>query len=196
MDSMDILQWRTNSFTGQQIRYWSKGFFNHTGAVIKYSSFGEDHRWTLEAIATGLHEVYLSDKLAEHNGLCYWFKLADIFEPFRKEAALWLMRRKGKPYDYRSLFKNILGSVFADAKSLFCSEAIFLAWHWAAVKTWSPLLQHLRCEINTEPRAILFIDKGMEKYYSMYPEQRPKAPTPANVLEVLNITEPGGIQLI
>lgn len=189
MQTMDCLQWRTNGIVGSIIRWKTGGYYNHTGAVVNFKFIdGDVRRWTLEAVGKGLMVNFLSTVLSAHDGEAWWYPLKSAFDTHRNAAAVWLMERAGSGYDYTSLIKNLAGAVSADAKALFCSEALFLAWHFRAVQSWAHELEHLRYKVDDEHKRALFMDVGMHQYYEKhYPQDRPKAPTPANVLEVLGL---------
>jgi len=131
MKTGDLLQWKTNSIIGALIRWRTGADVNHSSLVIKFSEYeGADmRRYTTEALEHGTVLNYLSRRLYDHDGECWWYPLKDEWDNNRRteigERALELI---GLPYDYGSIFKQIFGKVSAGARSLFCSEYCYLSY--------------------------------------------------------------------
>ena len=125
--SMDLLQWQSHSILGVLIRLKGGGA-NHSGAAFIFEAFGRTRYMTGESLEGGLRANYISRRLKEYKGKVWWHRVLPEFEQYRQGAAEWMADMIGVKYDYRSLLKNALGHVSADARELFCSEAYFLAW--------------------------------------------------------------------
>jgi len=69
----------------------------------------------------------LSSKLRKYKGRAYWHRLIDDLNPYRSKLDEYVWLNIGKPYDYNSLFRNILGRVVSDTSKFFCSEIVGLA---------------------------------------------------------------------
>lgn len=125
----DLLQWRSATALGWLIRKFSKAKDNHTGGAILFKEYQgkERRRFTLEALEHGYVLNLLSRRLESHKGECYWHALKPEYAMFRVPIGSEMLKFCGLPYDYRSLFKQALGRVSANARSLFCSEAFYLA---------------------------------------------------------------------
>ncbi len=170
MKTMDLLQWRSNSLVGRIIRAKTGGMVNHSGVVMSFPDLTRERKWTLEAIGKGLVLNPLSRTLENYHGQAYWHPVKPGFEREAVFAAGWMMDRIGTRYDYRSLFRNLLGKTVADAAALFCSEAVFLGWQAAAVNLGVKTLKHL-------------IDIS-------------RAPVPAEMPPVLRVYKDEGVRLI
>lgn len=102
---------------------------NHVSSVIRLSEYeGEErHRYCLEALEHGFVLNRLSRRMESFDGDVWWFPLKSDFDPRRTDIGRNLLSYVGVPYDYGSLFRNILGHVSADARRLFCSEAYYIS---------------------------------------------------------------------
>lgn len=129
MKTGDLLLWRSNSLLGATIRFFSKGPFNHASIVMCFPEYeGEEcRRWTTEALEHGTVLNLLSRRLDKYDGQVWWFPLKDDWEQQRSIIGRRALSMIGIGYDYKSLFKNILGKVSAEARRLFCSEYYFLS---------------------------------------------------------------------
>jgi len=128
--SGDMLEFRSNGFTGRAIRFFSKQNVNHTALAValdEYMDYREPHKFLLEADAPGIVLKLISKELTGYGGQVWWTPLKAKYDALRGDIARWSMLQIGTKYDTKSLFKNILGRVNADAKKLFCSEFYFLA---------------------------------------------------------------------
>jgi len=127
MRTMDLLQWQSHSILGVLIRMKGGGA-NHSGAVMIFNAFKRWRYMTGESLEGGLRANYISRRLKEYKGKVWWHRVLPEFEQYRQGAGEWLADRIGVKYDYKSLFRNAICHVSADARELFCSEAYFLAW--------------------------------------------------------------------
>ena len=152
MTTMDLLSWRSRSVVGKIIRAKTGGQYNHTGVVMRFPSLDgpESRRWTLEAVGKGMSLNFLSRALEHHHGEVYWQRVRPGFEKEAIFAASWMMEQVGVPYDYGNLFKNIFGKTVAEAGALFCSEAVFLGWQFAAIHLGIKALNHI-LSMKTSP---------------------------------------------
>jgi len=125
----DLLQWRSATALGWLIRKFSKAKDNHTGGAVLFKEYQgkERRRFTLEALEHGYVLNLLSRRLGSHKGECYWHALKPEFRIFRVPIGIEMLKFCGVPYDYGSLFRQVFGHVSANARNLFCSEAIYLA---------------------------------------------------------------------
>ncbi len=127
----DLLSWASDSAIGWLIRKFTKSDVNHSGLVIRFADYeeknGASRRFTLEAIR-GIELHLLSRRLREYKGKVYWHALQERFADKRPLLGAIALKHTGVPYDYRSLFRNALGKVSADANKLFCSEYVYLTY--------------------------------------------------------------------
>jgi hypothetical protein len=130
MKTGDLLQWESDSFIGWAIRLKTNSNVNHSSVVIKLAEYEglERRRFTDEALEHGVVLNYLSRRLENHAGHCWWYPLTDSWDGERQLIGERAMSFIGIPYDYDSLFKQLVGSVSADATKLFCSETCFLSY--------------------------------------------------------------------
>lgn len=130
MRTGDGLGWESLTFVGGGIRLIKGGDINHWSTIIRLAECeGEsgERRYHTEALERGVYPNLLSKRLLEHNGRVWWYPLRAEEEWRREKAAENLALMWGTPYDYGSIIKQILGSVNADARRLFCSETGFIA---------------------------------------------------------------------
>lgn len=145
MKTGDCLLWRSRSALGWLIRKFSKAPVNHAGLVIRFASYAgiRDRRWTLEALSSGVELSLLSKALKDYKGQVVWLPLdpRGITTEQRDEMGSWAMLHHKTPYDFSSLFKQVLVRVSVDAKRFFCSEYCYLAWKAAKINGL-PKLKH------------------------------------------------------
>jgi hypothetical protein len=129
MKTGDLLLWHSTSVIGGLIRTFSKGEYNHASMVMCFKDYeGEKkRRWTTEANEKGTILNLLSRRLEAFNGYVDWFPLKDEWNDKREIIGANALELIGIPYDYKSLFRNILGRVSTEARELFCSEYYFLS---------------------------------------------------------------------
>jgi len=130
MKTGDLLQWRSDSLVGALIRWRTKSGVNHSSLVLRLSEYEglERRRWTTEALEHGTVLNLLSRRLETFGGECWWYPLQDSWNEYREKVGEWALKMIGVPYDYESIFKQIVGKVSADARALFCSEYCYMAY--------------------------------------------------------------------
>lgn len=130
MKTGDLLQWRSNSLVGGLIRWRTGSIFNHSSLVLRLQEYeGAEHRrYTTEALEHGTVLNFLSRRLEKYDGEVWWCPLKDEWESRRQEIGERALSLIGIPYDYKSLIKQIIGKVSAEATSLFCSEYCYLSY--------------------------------------------------------------------
>jgi len=129
MKTGDCILWQSRSVIGWLIRKFSRGNVNHASLVISLSEYGElkDRRFLLEALGE-IELRLLSKRLEKFSGKVWWYPLKDKYDAYRDRMGEWALLEIGVGYDYKSLFRNILGRVSANAKEFFCSEYCFIGW--------------------------------------------------------------------
>lgn len=134
MKAGDCLLYRSKTLLGWLIRIFSP-IYNHAGLIIPIDAYQgqECRRWTLEALEHGVTLNYLSRRLEEAEADVWWYALKEEYDDRRAKVCEWALAQAGQPYDYDSLFKNILGRVSINARELFCSELAFMAWRFAGI---------------------------------------------------------------
>lgn len=123
----DILYWRSKSLVGSLIRARTGGWGNHISQTNRMSEYEglERRRYHTEALERGVYPNLLSRRIREFDGSVRWLPLKDEWDSKRTEIGICMAEMWGTPYDYPSLFWQIIGKVSTDAKQLFCSE---FAW--------------------------------------------------------------------
>lgn len=125
----DMIEWRSRSALGSVIRFFSKQKVNHTGIAFvleNYGGYEGNHVFTLEAEPGGIRNNLLSAQLEKFDGEVYWSPLKPEFDHLRHKGIDWALECVGTPYDFKSLFKQALIKVSAEARKLFCSEFTFI----------------------------------------------------------------------
>jgi hypothetical protein len=127
MKTGDMLAWAGNSWISRIIRARS-GPYSHTSGIIRLSEYEgmERKRYTIEATEKGLVLARLYNDLLHYDGHCWWYPLVESWDCLRQGIGEKALDAIGTPYDFGSLFRNALGHVSANAKSLFCSEAWYI----------------------------------------------------------------------
>ncbi len=135
MRTGDCILWTSHSVLGWLIRKFSNSPFNHASLVICLEEYRglTDRIFHLEALEGGIEFNLLSQRLLNHRGSALWLPLKPSFDLLRPKIGAWAFEQVGTPYDYGSLFKQILGRVSAEATKLFCSEYCYLAWKNAGI---------------------------------------------------------------
>jgi len=128
MRTGDLLQWHSRSVIGALIRWKTASDVNHSGVVLCLREYetAEHRRWTLEALEHGLYPNYLSRRLEAFNGRVFWHPLKPECRAMSETIGTNMMAMAGIRYDYGSIVRQLFGRVSADARDLFCSEAVFL----------------------------------------------------------------------
>ncbi len=135
MKTGDMLQWHSNSLLGLGIRLRTQAKraqyekdhdinVNHTCMVIRLKEYeGEERRrWTQESLEHGVTLNLLSRRLEQFDGSVWWYPLKPEWDAKRTAIGQMAMSLIGVPYDYDSIFKQIIAKVSVDARNLFCSE--------------------------------------------------------------------------
>ena len=129
--------WKGNDLLGRAIRMFST--FSHASLIVRLEQYQglKDRVFLVEALATGLELRLMSERIKDYNGEVFVFTpsgLGTTQQASIRDFAL-VECAKGIPYDYGSLFANILGHVSEDCRKLFCSEFVWLAWLQARLVT-------------------------------------------------------------
>jgi len=123
--SGDVITWEGKGLVSWLIRRWSKR--SHASMCLDLADDnGDDRRYILEAWEGEFNMRLLSKRLERYPGKAFWHSLNPELDPYRKTIEYNSLSLLGTKYDYESLFANMLGHVSANAKKLFCSEAICL----------------------------------------------------------------------
>lgn len=133
MRSGDVILWKGNGFISWLIRRFTS--FSHASLVLRLKEFRDlkDRRFLVEALAPGVELTLLSRRLRGYSGEAWWFPLKERYVDERATIAAWALNQVGKPYDYGSLFKNVLGRVNENANAYFCSELVFVSFKHAGI---------------------------------------------------------------
>jgi hypothetical protein len=115
-----LIIWRTGNDGPIQLSHW--------GGIIRMTEYEglERRRFTLEALNIGFYPDCLTNYIKNYSGHIWWFPLKDEWNLKRQLLGERAMALIGTKYDYKSLFKQVLGSVSSDVNKLFCSEAWFI----------------------------------------------------------------------
>ena len=130
MRTGDAILWEGSGLLSWLIRRWSK--YSHASLIVRMERYGDlrDTVFLVEALATGLELRRLSQRLEGYAGKAFWFQPSDLTtwqrDMIRSEALK--ACGAGIGYDYKSLFRNILGHVSMNARSYFCSEFVWDMW--------------------------------------------------------------------
>ena len=123
--SGDVITWEGKGLISWLIRRWSNR--SHASMCLDLADDnGDERKYIIEAWEGEFNMRLLSRRLKEYSGKAFWHHLNPELDPFRKMIEYNSLSLLGTKYDYKSLFKNMLGRVSANAKQLFCSEAICL----------------------------------------------------------------------
>jgi hypothetical protein len=126
IQTMDLIQWHGDSLVSKIIRWKTGGAETHSGVACRLADV--DRVMTLEAISKGAVPNPLSKVLGKYNGKAYWHPLKEAYRPFVAHAFNWMYEKIGTGYDYESIASHLFGRVSPDARSLYCSEYVFLGW--------------------------------------------------------------------
>lgn len=129
----DAILWKSRGVIPWLIQRFSA--FSHASLVVRLDRYEEftDRIFLVEALAAGVQLRLLSERLKNHRGETFWFKPIGLSHSARTRigtSALDVCAR-GIPYDYGSLFRNMLGRVSLNARRYFCSEFIWDMWRKA-----------------------------------------------------------------
>jgi len=126
IQTMDLIQWHGESLVSKIIRWKTGGSETHSGVACWLADV--DRVMTLEAVRKGAVPNPLSQVLRKYNGKAYWHPLKQEYRPYVAYAFNWMYDRIGTGYDYESIASHLFGRVSPDARSLYCSEYVFLGW--------------------------------------------------------------------
>jgi hypothetical protein len=130
----DLLLWRSHSVIGWLIRLFSKAPVNHASLVLRLNYEGlRDRRFVLEALESGIVLRLLSERLSDYKGEVHWYPLRRKFNRRRPLIRNYALIKVGTPYDFGSLFKQLITRVPSDSKKFFCSEYCFMAYRAAGL---------------------------------------------------------------
>jgi hypothetical protein len=136
ISSGDLLEWRSKSFIGWLIRFFSKNDKNHSSLCFgldKYLRYKKHRKFILEADASGVNLRLLSRELNAFTGEVYYYKLKSKYDKYRPAIERWACTHAGSDYDFGSLFKNAACKTNADIRKFICSEYVFCAMVAAGV---------------------------------------------------------------
>ena len=133
MKTGDMLAWHSNSLIGAGIRWKtvpsgipkdSPLSINHTSTIIRLKEYERLQRrvFITEALENGVVLNLLSKRLEEFDGYVWWYPLKRSWDAERQIIGERLLSVVGTKYDYRSIFKQLFGSVSVDLRQFFCSE--------------------------------------------------------------------------
>ena len=135
MQTGDLLLWRSHTVIGWLIRLFSKATVNHASLVLRLDLYEEfrDRRFILEALEPGIVLRLLSERLSNYKGEVYWYPLLECYDEHRPRIRNWSLVQVGTPYDYGSLFQQIVQRVPTNPSRFFCSEYCFMAYEAAGL---------------------------------------------------------------
>ena len=124
-----LLEFDAHGALGSDIREFTKQDVNHSALIVRVNDFSQDpdHQVFILEAETSIRLVPASFDLNNFSGEVYYSPLLPQFADKQKSIADWAMAQLGKDYDYESLFKNMFGTVYAEANKMFCSELVFIA---------------------------------------------------------------------
>jgi len=123
----DLLEWASDTALGHVIRWFTGYDVNHTSMIIRFRNFDQARVYNLEALKPGVYPNLLSRRLKNFRGRVYWLQLKPEFDVYRAAIAREGLKYVGLKYDYRSLLKQAVSRVSAQADAFFCSELCYLA---------------------------------------------------------------------
>jgi hypothetical protein len=124
VDTGDLVEWAGTSFVARAIRWRTGKAVNHSSLVVRLPYEGDERRFIVEAVATGLEFHLLSKVLEQATGTAHWYRLKPEYE--RPEIGKWAFGRlaENSGYDYGDLFRQLFGRVSLDSRRYFCSEFV------------------------------------------------------------------------
>ena len=128
----DAILWNGAGLISSAIRRWSK--FSHVSLVVRMPDYDrlKERVFMVEALNHGLEFTLLSNQLEGYSGQAHWMSVGMTTEQqslSRAHALLECASTTG--YDYKSLFRNVLGRVSMDARHYFCSEFVWFNYIYA-----------------------------------------------------------------
>ncbi len=128
----DPIQFQSNTLIGLPIQWRTGSPYNHTAIAIRFKEYDRERVYILEALEHGTVLNPLSARLEKQKGHAWVLPLKADLGPIRKGIGTWALTHVGRPYDYTSLFKQLICRVNADARNIFCSEYFQLGFTEAA----------------------------------------------------------------
>lgn len=129
----DVILWRGRGLLSRIILRFSD--YSHASIVIRPKQYtGLQNRvFLLEALSRGFVPRILSERIKHYRGEVFWLPLRDATNEQRDLIAEHAITSAGLgiQYDWKSLILNVLGYVNADARRMFCSEAVYLLYRKA-----------------------------------------------------------------
>lgn len=137
MKSGDLLQWCSDTFVGHLIQKFTKSTVNHSSFIarIGVNNTEVDRVVILEATGRGIEVNALSYRLHNFKGEVFWYPLKDSLNAYRVKAVEWAFDNLDIPYDYKSVFRQMVSRVSKDARQLFCSELYEIAYIKAGLES-------------------------------------------------------------
>ena len=149
IQTMDLIQWHGDSLVSKIIRWKTGASETHSGVACRLADV--DRVMTLEAISKGAVPNPLSQVLGKYDGKAYWHPLKEKYRPYVAHAFNWMYEKIGTGYDYESVASHLFGRVSPDARSLYCSEYVFLGWKIKCAKEMEMELFNWLLDIKEVP---------------------------------------------
>jgi hypothetical protein len=125
--SGDAIVWAGKGPLAWFVRLRTRSRWTHISTVIRLKDTGIERVFIAEATLQGVVLFPLSRRIREHRGLICWLPLHPALDLHRLGVRTWSMQTIGRPYDYSSLFSQLVRRTSANARALFCSEFTFMA---------------------------------------------------------------------
>lgn len=126
----DMLLWQTNNTIGSAIQIFTKSIYSHASLIIRLAEYEglERHRFTTESLRYGTVLNLVSRRLKHQKGHTWWFPLKDEWDDKRQLIGERALSFVGIKYDFKAIFKFLLGNVLVDLNKLFCSELVYVCY--------------------------------------------------------------------
>lgn len=126
----DVIEYHGFDAPGPEIRFRTGYDVNHSELVVVMKSpyTGVMRRYTHAALSPGFMPTYLSNTLANYNGIAYWYPIRDEFVKDIPDIEARAFEYLGVGYDYTGLVKNLFGRTPIEKGLMFCSEACQVCW--------------------------------------------------------------------
>lgn len=130
MKTGDLLEWRSPTLIGWGIRFVTGEMVNHSSLVIRLAEYEglERRRYTTEALQHGTVLNLLSRRLEKFTGQVWWYPLKDDWNDKRQQIGECALKYIGIPYDFGSIFKQLIARVGVDFRAFFCSEYVWACY--------------------------------------------------------------------
>jgi hypothetical protein len=123
MGTFDRLEWHSSSLLGNLIRWKTKDWSNHTGAIIIFNEYGKSV-FCMESLEHGPDANRLSLRLQQYKGEVRWYPLKKEHHAMRALLGTKLLDQEGIEYDTWDMAGNLIKRPEIDPKKLYCSEYI------------------------------------------------------------------------